>query len=154
MCSLKGRLISEKEEVVCMFVAIPVREIGNPHDLRVSPDNLEETIDYYELTDDEKGKAVAAARKVAEICIVKIEGAGLRQRFITVKGCNTKSDYDWAPSYAGQCGPPPRYALFNARRERPGRICYSDSVFAFVDNNEAEHCWFRGWFEFCPGEVG
>ena len=54
MCSLKGRLISEKEEVVCMFEAIPIRKIGNPQYLRVSPDNLEETIDYYDLTDDEK----------------------------------------------------------------------------------------------------
>ena len=137
-----------------MFEAIPIRKIGNPQYLRVSPDDLEETIDYYDLTDDEKGKAVAAAREVGEICIVRIEDAELRRRFITVKGCNTQYDYDWAPSYAGQCGPPPRYALFNAKEERPDRDCPSDLVYAFVDKDEAGNCWFRGWFVFCPGEVG
>ncbi len=121
----------------------PVRELGDPHNLDVTPKATDKTVLFSDLSVEEQQAAIYAAMSLGgEICIVTIDDA-----IVVVKGYNDEHEpINWGPDQ------PPRYALFNAKRHPVGP--HYNYVFAFIQKDSRTNCCrFRAFFEPCPGAV-
>lgn len=124
----------------------PVRELGDPHNLNVTPKATDKTVLFSDLSVEEQQAAIYAAMSLGgEICIVTIDDA-----IVVVKGYNDEhEEMSWGSNQ------PPRYALFNAKQHPIRSHPYdNDYVFAFIQmDSTANRCRFRAYFKLCPGAV-
>ena len=126
-----------------MIKVTPVRELGDPRNLDVTPKATEKTVLFSDLSPKKQQAAIDAAMKLGdEICIVTVDDA-----IVVVKGYNDEHEQiNWGPNQ------PLRYALFNAKQHSIGFPPH-DYVFAFIQRDSADCCQFRSHFEHCPGAV-
>lgn len=126
-----------------MIKVTPVSELGNPHNLDVTPKATEKTILFSDLSPQKRQAAIDAAIKLGdEICIVTVDDA-----IVVVKGYNDEHEQiSWGPNQ------PLRYALFNAKRHPIGHPP-DDYVFAYIQRDSTNCCRFRSYFEHRPGAV-
>ncbi len=124
-----------------MITVTPVSVLGDPNYLDVTPKETEKTILFSDLPLEKRQAAIDAAMRLGgEICIVTVDDA-----IVVVKGYNDERGQVWGSNQ------PLRYALFNAKRSRRSPLC--DYVFVFVQEDSANNCRFRSYFEHCPGAV-
>ena len=126
-----------------MIKVTPVRELGDPRNLDVTPKATEKTVLFSDLSPQKQQAAIDAAMKLGdEICIVTVDDA-----IVVVKGYNDEHEQiNWGPNQ------PLRYALFNAKQHSIGFPPH-DCVFAFIQRDSTDCCQFRSYFEHCPGAV-